>query len=185
MKNPAECKTKAAITSENADRTSRNAANIVACAIGIAVVIMVSPAAADTTKVEVDVPQAQLIGACARTAGCTWGVMNPEGNGTMIVGCSPTACFSCDGSTCHSMDVVKGGQHPVGHVPVGQTDGVAHLLGASTTRPAAVNASTKRRGANQRLANPKFVPQQRLANPKDVSQQRLANPKDVPQASRR
>ena len=135
-------------------RTSRNAANIIACTIGIAVVVMLSPAAADTTKppppkVEVDVPQGQLLGACARTAGCSWHLLNPQSAGGGIVGCSSTACFMCSGGTCHGMDVVKGGQHPVGHLPVGQTDGVAHLLGAPTTHPVAasgvVSASTKHR----------------------------------------
>lgn len=36
----------------------------------------------------------KVLEACARTAGCTW-----DTSGTTITGCSPHACFSCNGNT--------------------------------------------------------------------------------------
>jgi hypothetical protein len=121
-------------------RISRSAANIVACAIVIAAAVMVLPAAADTKKpTPQNVPENQTLAACARSDGCGFVPTgnNPTGPG---YGCGPYGCFTCNGSTCHAT-VVKGGQHPVGHLPVGRTDAVTRLLRASTTRRAAADTA--------------------------------------------
>jgi len=110
----------------------------IAAASAVAVIVTLPDAAAENVTGAHNgktVPKAALLGACDRTAGCGY---RTYGNG-VTVGCSPTVCFTCNTKVCAAARP-KGGQHPVGHLPVGQADAVNGILraGASTTRRAAV-----------------------------------------------
>jgi hypothetical protein len=102
---------------------------IALAAAGLAWVAMLPSAAANPKTPPSSKPPStlQVINACARTTGC-WFEGNATSGGT---GCSPTVCFHCGTDSCTPIKAVKGGQHPVGHLPVGQTDGVKAILRAT------------------------------------------------------
>jgi hypothetical protein len=68
--------------------------SILACAV---TPLLASSASADPS-------QAEVVGACSRTKGCNF-EKQPGGEG--IIGCSPHACFSCNGVTCHQLPKIK------------------------------------------------------------------------------
>lgn len=77
-----------------ASRTrSRSAALVVGGLLVALVPLLPVPASADPS-------QAEVAGACKRTKNC-WSEQQPGGVG--IIGCSPHACFSCNGVTCHQL----------------------------------------------------------------------------------
>jgi hypothetical protein len=47
-----------------------------------------------------DPKQSEVVGACSRTKGCYF-AKQPGAPG--VIGCSPHACFSCNGVTCHEI----------------------------------------------------------------------------------
>ena len=47
----------------------------------------------------------KVLGACSRTAGCQWSI-DPDGN---VSGCSPHACFTCNGTTGTCKPLVEKG----------------------------------------------------------------------------
>jgi hypothetical protein len=71
---------------------SRSALTVGGLLVALATLLPV-PASADPS-------QAEVAGACKRTKGC-WSEQQPGAVG--IIGCSPHACFSCNGVTCHQL----------------------------------------------------------------------------------
>jgi len=75
--------------------------------------------------------QKKVLDACARTAGCQWSLAS---DGT-ISGCSPHACFTCNGKTCKP-DIARG---PAGGLRPGGSN-----AGTATASPGAPNAGNRR-----------------------------------------
>src|SRR6185312_15159329 len=88
------CNIRRTIMTNIASRTrSRSAALVVGGLLVALVPLLPVPASADPS-------QAEVAGACKRTKNC-WSEQQPGGVG--IIGCSPHACFSCNGVTCHQL----------------------------------------------------------------------------------
>jgi hypothetical protein len=88
-------------------------------------------------------PTDKVLAACDRTVGCSYTT-----TGGVTTGCSPNVCFVCSGKSCSPLVVKKGGQNPVGHVPVVQASGA----GASTTLKAQVRTAAVGGGAAHPVA---------------------------------
>ena len=71
-------------------KSARLAAVAFVAAIAVS---LAAPASADPS-------QSEVVGACSRTAGCYF-EKQPGAPG--VIGCSPHACFSCNGVTCHEI----------------------------------------------------------------------------------
>jgi hypothetical protein len=109
----------------------------------LAFAAVLSPAGAETKAApqRFTAPTQALLGACDRTVGCSYTT-----TGSVTTGCSPTVCFVCNEKSCAPL-VAR--QHPVGHLPVGQTNS-----GSASTAPvravAAVNNGAGRPVAVER-----------------------------------
>ncbi len=80
--------------------------------------------------------QKKVLDACSRTAGCNWSV----NSGGTINGCSPHACFECNGKTCKPL-VAKG---PAGRLG----PGTGSNAGSATANSGASNNAGNSRPIN-------------------------------------
>ena len=71
-------------------KSARLAATALVASIALS---LAAPASADPS-------QSEVVGACSRTKGCYF-EKQPGAPG--VIGCSPHACFSCNGATCHEI----------------------------------------------------------------------------------
>lgn len=92
-------------------------------AAGLASIAILEPAGAANPRPPTHTaPVKATLAACDRTAGCSYRTYS---NG-VTVGCSPTVCFACNTKVC-AANRPKGGQHPAGHLPVGEADTLKSL----------------------------------------------------------